>query len=45
MLWPSRTIWLNAGSRPSGLYIRSDSRSESRSIAAAIGIDTPVGYI
>ena len=26
MLWPSRTIWLNAGSRPSGLYIRSASR-------------------
>ena len=45
MLWPSRTIWLKSGSVPVGLYFRSASRSESRSIEAAIGIGTPVGYM
>ena len=45
MLCPSRTIRRKSGSVPSGSYIRAASLSESRRLAAAIGIGTPVGYM
>ncbi len=45
MLWPSRTIRSKSGSRPSGSYIRRACLRDSRRLAAAMGIGTPVGYM